>query len=218
MLPELPSQKDGKHSEGSRPSAKPVRIREEHPEPFETKRSGGVAGGNDVGLGRVCRDMGLKTAADQMRLCRERGGSMKCLEEPTQPAELKMFQLIQSQICQSWPRQRAFQRIRLSFSGANCISCICFNGSDPVRPILKSPVRWICLKDKLLTKPARANHRLIGQLFDTYWLVEYHDNLYIIDQHAAHEKILYERTMASLQRGVHLPDDRSADHFESQQQ
>ena len=55
-------------------------------------------------------------------------------------------------------------------------------------------------EDKLLTKPARANHRLIGQLFDTYWLVEYHDNLYIIDQHAAHEKILYERTMASLQK------------------
>lgn len=53
-------------------------------------------------------------------------------------------------------------------------------------------------EDKLLSKPARSEHRLIGQLFDTYWLVEYHDNLYIIDQHAAHEKVLYERTMASL--------------------
>ena len=38
----------------------------------------------------------------------------------------------------------------------------------------------------------------IGQLFDTYWLIEYQDQLYIIDQHAAHEKVLYEKTMATL--------------------
>ena len=48
-------------------------------------------------------------------------------------------------------------------------------------------------EDKLLTKPARANHRLIGQLFDTYWLVEFENQFYIIDQHAAHEKVNYER-------------------------
>ncbi|MEG2732656.1 MAG: DNA mismatch repair protein MutL, partial [Clostridium sp.] len=53
-------------------------------------------------------------------------------------------------------------------------------------------------EEKLLTKPARSEHILLGQLFDTYWLVEFHDNLYIIDQHAAHEKVLYEKTMASL--------------------
>ena len=38
-------------------------------------------------------------------------------------------------------------------------------------------------------------HRIIGQVFDTYWLVEFDDKLYIIDQHAAHEKVLYERIM-----------------------
>ena len=53
-------------------------------------------------------------------------------------------------------------------------------------------------EEKLLTKPARAEHILIGQLFDTYWLVQFRDNLYIIDQHAAHEKVLYEKTMATL--------------------
>lgn len=53
-------------------------------------------------------------------------------------------------------------------------------------------------EDRLLTREARAEHRLIGQLFDTYWLVEYRDKLYIIDQHAAHEKVLYEKTMATL--------------------
>lgn len=39
---------------------------------------------------------------------------------------------------------------------------------------------------------------MIGQLFDTYWLIQYEDKLFIMDQHAAHEKVLYERTMRSL--------------------
>lgn len=47
--------------------------------------------------------------------------------------------------------------------------------------------------DILLSEKARARHRIIGQLFDTYWLVEFDGSLYIIDQHAAHEKVLYER-------------------------
>lgn len=51
---------------------------------------------------------------------------------------------------------------------------------------------------KLLSEEARPQHRIIGQLFDTYWLVEFQDKLFMIDQHAAHEKVLYERTMKSL--------------------
>lgn len=51
--------------------------------------------------------------------------------------------------------------------------------------------------EPLLSKEARKNHRLIGQLFDTYWLIQYEDKLFIIDQHAAHEKVLYERTIRS---------------------
>lgn len=47
--------------------------------------------------------------------------------------------------------------------------------------------------NRLLSKKARIHHRIIGQLFDTYWLVEYDNKFYIIDQHAAHEKVLYER-------------------------
>ena len=53
-------------------------------------------------------------------------------------------------------------------------------------------------EDKLLSKEALPMHKVIGQLFDTYWLIEYNNSLYIIDQHAAHEKVLYERTMKSL--------------------
>ena len=51
------------------------------------------------------------------------------------------------------------------------------------------------LDTAFLTADARKQHKIIGQLFDTYWLVEYEDKLFIIDQHAAHEKVLYEKTM-----------------------
>ena len=54
------------------------------------------------------------------------------------------------------------------------------------------------LSEDFLTKDAKKKHRIIGQLFKTYWLVEFEDKLFIVDQHAAHEKVLYERTMATL--------------------
>lgn len=54
------------------------------------------------------------------------------------------------------------------------------------------------ISSDFLTKDAKKKHRIIGQLFKTYWLIEYEDKLYIIDQHAAHEKVLFERTMARL--------------------
>ncbi len=49
-----------------------------------------------------------------------------------------------------------------------------------------------------LSEEAKKSHRIIGQVFDTYWLVEFDEKLYIIDQHAAHEKVLYEKTMKKL--------------------
>ncbi len=53
------------------------------------------------------------------------------------------------------------------------------------------------LQMPFLSKGALDEHRIIGQVFSTYWLVEYRKELYIIDQHAAHEKVLYERIMAA---------------------
>ena len=53
-------------------------------------------------------------------------------------------------------------------------------------------------EENFLKRDVRAEYKLIGQVFDTYWLVEFKDNLYIIDQHAAHERVLYERTLREM--------------------
>ncbi|WP_251207208.1 DNA mismatch repair endonuclease MutL [Acetatifactor aquisgranensis] len=50
-------------------------------------------------------------------------------------------------------------------------------------------------EEKILTMENRSRFRIIGQVFDTYWLIEFEDKLMMIDQHAAHEKVNYERLM-----------------------
>lgn len=62
----------------------------------------------------------------------------------------------------------------------------------------EQPQQLDLFEEKLLEPKNRIRHKLIGQLFDTYWLVEFNEHLYIIDQHAAHEKVLYEKTMQTL--------------------
>ena len=62
-------------------------------------------------------------------------------------------------------------------------------------------MNWI---PPLLSEQAKKQHRLLGQIFDTYWLIEYRDKLYIMDQHAAHEKILYEKLSAAYQNKERL--------------
>lgn len=50
----------------------------------------------------------------------------------------------------------------------------------------------------LLSEEARPKHRIIGQVFRTYWLVEYDEKLFFVDQHAAHEKVMYEKLKKDL--------------------
>ncbi len=64
-----------------------------------------------------------------------------------------------------------------------------------VSTVEDKPQQYELFETGLLTKEARVRHKLIGQVFDTYWIVEYDGKLFIIDQHAAHEKVLYEKLM-----------------------
>lgn len=65
-------------------------------------------------------------------------------------------------------------------------------------PAPQKPEQETLFSERFLSEQARSAHRIIGQVFETYWLVEYGDKLYIIDQHAAHEKVNFERMMKRL--------------------
>lgn len=65
-------------------------------------------------------------------------------------------------------------------------------------PAPQKPEQETLFSDRFLSEQARTAHRIIGQVFETYWLVEFGDKLYIIDQHAAHEKVNFERMMKRL--------------------
>ena len=62
----------------------------------------------------------------------------------------------------------------------------------------EKPQQLNLFEENFLKRDVRAEYRLIGQVFDTYWLVQFQDSLYIIDQHAAHERVLYERTLKGM--------------------
>ena len=62
----------------------------------------------------------------------------------------------------------------------------------------EKPQQLDLFEENFLKRNVRAEYKLIGQVFDTYWLVQFKDSLYIIDQHAAHERVLYERTLKGM--------------------
>lgn len=61
--------------------------------------------------------------------------------------------------------------------------------------IAEKPTQMNLFEEKLLTVENRSRFRIIGQVFETYWLIEFENKLLMIDQHAAHEKVNYERLM-----------------------
>ena len=66
----------------------------------------------------------------------------------------------------------------------------------PAPAVKAEPPKQLDLfEEKMLTKENRPRYRILGQIFDTYWLIAFTDKLFIVDQHAAHEKVKYERLM-----------------------
>lgn len=66
------------------------------------------------------------------------------------------------------------------------------------------PEQLNLFEEKILTPTARMKYRFIGQLFDTYWLIQSGNEFLIMDQHAAHEKILFERMMNKLKNKTEI--------------
>lgn len=65
--------------------------------------------------------------------------------------------------------------------------------------IIEKPEQLNFFDEKLLTKEAKQEYRIIGQVFDTYWMIEYRDKMLMIDQHAAHEKVKYEQILKKVE-------------------
>ncbi len=55
-------------------------------------------------------------------------------------------------------------------------------------------------EEKILSKEFSSEYRIAGEVFDTYWIVEFKDQMLLIDQHAAHEKVNFERFMAEFKK------------------
>ena len=69
--------------------------------------------------------------------------------------------------------------------------------AEQAAPAVKAepPKQLNLFEEKMLTKENRPRYRILGQIFDTYWLIAFTDKLFIVDQHAAHEKVKYDRLM-----------------------
>lgn len=64
--------------------------------------------------------------------------------------------------------------------------------------LVEKPAQMNLFEEKILTSDARNEYTILGQIFETYWLITYKDKLLIVDQHAAHEKVKYERLVKEL--------------------
>ena len=73
-----------------------------------------------------------------------------------------------------------------------------FKASQESTDLQSEPEQLELFDHRLLNPETKSEIKIIGQLFETYWLVQFEDKFYMIDQHAAHEKVLYERTVKSL--------------------
>ncbi len=63
------------------------------------------------------------------------------------------------------------------------------------------PVQLNLFEERILTEKAADKYEYIGQVFDTYWIIRHEDRMLLIDQHAAHEKVLYERFVKQIKEG-----------------
>lgn len=99
---------------------------------------------------------------------------------------------------------RIYQKCRPSFSAPDAapdavpdalLAAVPAFASESRSMVCEKPQQLQLFDDRLLSAKAKEQYVILGQLFETYWLIQYQDKLLIIDQHAAHEKVKYERFM-----------------------
>lgn len=141
-------------------------------------------------------DIAEVTLDEEIEIEKEKEKSKPVAEErtpePFEKARLQqMREKITKQIHADTPYERKYQEFYQKRESDT-------NAHAPKQELPETSKPATYEQTSFLTREARAKHHIIGQVFDTYWLIEHDNKLYIIDQHAAHEKVLYERMMKQL--------------------
>lgn len=188
-----PAEKEGKAASSAESPAR----RERGPEPFERRRQE-AQGESTAGSLRASAEQRPAGPAYQPADAAAPAGQVR--ETPAwKPARRPDYEPSTIEVLQKALRQEIRQEetgaVSPAFPDAGTVS---EPSGQPEPPRAEAPKQLELFEEKLLDPQARDEYRLIGQLFDTYWLVQVRDEFLMIDQHAAHEKVLFERTMKSL--------------------
>ena len=105
------------------------------------------------------------------------------LRKPTQEEINKIFAKTQ--------RETVAERQKPEASEVNLTQSV----AEQAEYNVKSAKQETLFDTEIMSKQAEKDIKIIGQVFSTYWILQYGDSMFMIDQHAAHEKVLYERFM-----------------------
>ncbi len=123
--------------------------------------------------------------------------------EPFESVRTKQFQVMEAMKyeaekpkMQDFMQNPVWNRVIGSTSGTECaqnedIHANIIKKEDTV--FLEKPAQMDFFEEKMLSHANQEEYKILGQIFDTYWLIAFRDKLFIVDQHAAHEKVKYER-------------------------
>lgn len=135
-----------------------------------------------------------KELIPEVPLAEEKEETQKVIEKKPEPFEKNRMEMIRKSISKTTPYEIKYPAY------SNRVAEKMQEYEEPVKlPEIKHVVQKV-VQPSFLAEEAKEKHKIIGQLFKTYWLVEYEDKLYIVDQHAAHEKVLFERNMEKLKK------------------
>lgn len=157
------------------------------PEPFEQQRTRQFQVMEEQRYEAVrspSRDIFIREAAEE---------SLKAMADNTSSDD-DFFVQIPARVTDSTPTLRTEMPVEPAAPGT--VMPANAEQTEQAPAVKTEPPKQLDLFDeKMLTKENRPRYRILGQIFDTYWLIAFTDKLFIVDQHAAHEKVKYERLM-----------------------
>lgn len=165
-------------------------LSQKRPEPFETRRMTMVQ--EEASYGKEDKDM-ADTVQEQTR-----AQETAAVHEQPEPSKIQdvMQKIVGNKVIGGEISGKALENARIH---SNIIKA-----AEHV--VVERPSQLNLFEDKFLTPQAREEYQILGQIFDTYWLVAFKDKLFIIDQHAAHEKVKYERLVKRLEHAGNSPE------------